>query len=357
MKKITSLKNVFKMCLALGMMLCAKPANGQTVIFSEDFSSITTGDNTTLTGSDVAWTRNSNLATAWRTFQAGGALRLGNGNASANLGYIVTNRLDLSVNGGLFTVSFDVKGWTTVENQVKVLITGVEQQFVTYTATMNQDFERVTLYYTGGVANSSITIETTEKRAFIDNILVTTTLESQILASPGATAPTDITSNSFTANWGGVAGATGYILDVSTSLEFDTFVEGYENVAITGAWSYPVTGLEPNTQYFYRLRATNANVTSITSNVMGALTAVLATDSFNKIGLKYYPNPVANVINLSAVQNLTSVSVYNVMGQNVLNKTLNAHSAQVDMASLKAGYYFIKVVSGSEAVTLKVVKE
>ena len=354
--KTNYLKNLCKISLVAGMLLFTNASVAQTVIFSEDFNSITTGDNTTLTGSDTAWTRNSNFATAFRTFQAGGALRLGNGNSSANLGYIVTNRLDLSVNGGIFTVSFDVKGWTTVENQVKVLITGIEHQFVTYTATINQDFERVTLYYTGGVANSTITIESTEKRAFIDNILVATTPDDQILAATVATAPTDITSTSFTANWGGVAGATGYLLDVSTSLEFSTYVDGYHDLAVTGTTSQPVTGLSPNTQYFYRIRSTNANVTSITSNVMGATTAVLGIDSFNKLGLQYHPNPVNDVLNLSAIKNINSVVIYNIMGQTVLGKTLNTASPQIDMSALKAGYYFIKVASGTDSAVIKVVK-
>lgn len=356
MKKIT-ISQIINLCAILALCLCPKKMSSQTVIFSEDFSSVITGDNTTTTGSETAWTRNSNFATAWRTFQAGGALRLGNGNASANLGYVVTTPLDLSVNGGIFTVSFDVKGWTTVENQVKVLITGREHQYVSYTATIDQDFERVTLYYTGGVANSTITIESTEKRAFIDNILVTTTPEEQILAATVATAPTDITSTSFTANWGGVSGATGYLLDVSTSLEFDSFVEGYRNLAVSGITSQSVTGLTPNTQYFYRVRSTNANVTSITSNVMGATTAALGVDLFNKLGLIYYPNPVNNVLNLSAEKSIISVAVYNLMGQSILEKTPNTTSPQIDMSFLTAGYYFIKVVSGNESRIIKVLKQ
>ena len=356
MKKITSLHNLFKLCLVSAMMLCGKNASAQTPIYSEDFGSITVGDNTTLTGSDTPWTANSNFATAWRTFQAGGALRLGNGNDSANLGYVITPYMDLSVNGGMFTLSFDVKGWTTVENQVKVIVTGQEMQFITYTATIDQDWERVTLNFTSGQDNSRIIIETTEKRAFIDNISITPTSSEQILSPTVTTAPSDITSTSFKANWGGVAGATGYILDVSTSLEFDTFIEGYQNLAVDGV-SQAVEGLTPNTQYFYRVRATNATATSITSNVMGAVTAVLGLDSFNKIGLKYYPNPTNGVVNLVAQQNLSSVSVYNVMGQNVLNKQLNTANAQIDMAGLNAGHYFVKITSGNETATLKVVKQ
>jgi len=355
MKKITSLQNL-KLCLMSAMLFCTLNTKAQTPIYSEDFSSITVGDNTTLTGSDTPWTGSSNFATAWRTFQAGGALRLGNGNDVSNLGYVITPYMDLNVNGGLITISFDVKGWTTVENQVKVILTGQETQFVYYTATIDQEWERVTLQYTNCQAHSRIIIETTEKRAFIDNLSVYNTPAGGILAPPVATAPTNITSTGFTANWGRVAGGTQYILDVSTSLEFDTFVDGYQNLVLDTS-SQNVEGLLPNTQYFYRLKAVNDNATSITSNVMGVVTAVLGLDSYTTIGLKYYPNPVTNVINLSADKNLSSVSIYNIMGQNVFNKQLNAANYQIDMASLSAGYYFVKVASGAETATIKIVKQ
>ena len=356
MKKITNLRSFLAACMICVTMLGSKNAMAQDPVFLEEFNSITTGDNTTLTGSDTPWTANSNFSTAWRTFQAGGALRLGNGNDSSNLGYVTTNNIDLSVNGGLFTLSFDVKGWTTVENQIKVIITGQETQFVPYTATIDQDFETITLQFTNGQQNSNIIIETTEKRAFIDNILVFATPDGSILAAPVATAPTNITTTGFTANWGRVAGGAEYILDVSTSLEFDSYVDGYQNLVVNGS-SQNVEGLTPDTQYFYRVKASNANATSVTSNVMGANTAVLGTNNFEKLGLVYYPNPVTNVLNVSAVQNLSSVSIHNIMGQNVISKALNVNNTQIDMANLSAGYYFLKVVSGNDSQIIKIIKQ
>lgn len=70
--------------------------------------------------------------------------------------------------------------------------------------------------------------------------------------APVATAATGVGSTSFTANWNAYTGATYYLLDVSTSSSFTTFV--YEN-QITTSTSYVVIGLEPNTTYYYRVRA------------------------------------------------------------------------------------------------------
>jgi hypothetical protein len=87
-------------------------------------------------------------------------------------------------------------------------------------------------------------------------------------AAPTALKATNVTVNSFTANWGSVSGATGYRLDVSTSSAFVNYVPGYQNLDVGNFTSRNVTGLTRNTNYYYRLRAYNANGTSAHSNVI-----------------------------------------------------------------------------------------
>ena len=77
-----------------------------------------------------------------------------------------------------------------------------------------------------------------------------------------------MTTSSFTANWRSVSDATGYRLDVSTTKSFSSYVPGYQNLDVGNTTSYNVTGLSPNTTYFYRLRAYNGNGTSPNSNVI-----------------------------------------------------------------------------------------
>jgi phosphodiesterase/alkaline phosphatase D-like protein len=77
-----------------------------------------------------------------------------------------------------------------------------------------------------------------------------------------------VTSSSFTANWTGVSGATGYRLDVSTNSSFSTYVSGYQNLNVGNVTSYNVTGLGANTFYYYRVRAYNGTSTSANSNVI-----------------------------------------------------------------------------------------
>ncbi len=80
------------------------------------------------------------------------------------------------------------------------------------------------------------------------------------------------------------------------------------------------------------------------------------TDGFNRADLKYYPNPVTDVLNISYSEDITSVTVYNLLGQPVLQAKPNANNAQADMSSLAAGQYIVKLVAGNKTQTVKVVK-
>ena len=70
---------------------------------------------------------------------------------------------------------------------------------------------------------------------------------------PGANAATNITTNSFTANWYFSTGASGYYVDVSTNSSFSNLI--YNNTNVGNTTSYNFSGLNCNTLYYYRVRA------------------------------------------------------------------------------------------------------
>jgi hypothetical protein len=174
------------------------------IVFREDFTSITTGNNTSTTGSSSLWAGNTNFPTVFNAWQSGGAVKIG---SSLLSGSIVSKAINLAGNGGSFAVSFKVKGWTSVQPGESIKVTaGLQSQTVTYAATMSGDFESKTLNFTGGTSATTIKIETTSKRAFIDDVVVTATV---------ATSPPVITSAS---SAGGIAGqAFNYQIAASNS--------------------------------------------------------------------------------------------------------------------------------------------
>lgn len=87
------------------------------------------------------------------------------------------------------------------------------------------------------------------------------------------------------------------------------------------------------------------------------VTLVLSTDEFGASRFVYYPNPVKNVLNLSHDSNISTISIYNLIGQQVLNKTINSNKTALDMSSLPQGTYLVKVNIENATKTIKVVKQ
>jgi fibronectin type III domain protein len=80
------------------------------------------------------------------------------------------------------------------------------------------------------------------------------------------------TRSSFMASWDNVAGATGYLLDVSTSESFTSYVDGYHDLEVGNVTGRVVTGLNPGTTYYYRVRPYTANGVSRYSETTMAAT-------------------------------------------------------------------------------------
>src|SRR2546428_12365433 len=93
--------------------------------------------------------------------------------------------------------------------------------------------------------------------------------QSEVALSSTVMAPT---RSSFIANWNRFSGASGYRLDVSTSSSFSSYVSGYQDLDVGNINSRVVSGLSPDTTYYYRVRAYNAVGISGDANVMTATT-------------------------------------------------------------------------------------
>jgi len=80
------------------------------------------------------------------------------------------------------------------------------------------------------------------------------------------------TRSSFMATWRSVSGAKGYSLDVSTSNSFSSYVNSYRSLDVGNVNGRAVTGLNPGTTYYYRVRPYTAAGSGGYSNVTTATT-------------------------------------------------------------------------------------
>lgn len=91
-------------------------------------------------------------------------------------------------------------------------------------------------------------------------------------------------------------------------------------------------------------------------NVISVQTT-LGTADFELKNVVAYPNPVKDILNISLEQNITSVSLYNVLGQEIQKKFYSSKEITMDFSSLLSGTYYVKVTSANAIKTLKVIKE
>ena len=65
--------------------------------------------------------------------------------------------------------------------------------------------------------------------------------------------------------------------------------------------------------------------------------------------LKVYPNPTSGTLNIQG-EGMTSVEVYNTIGQRVMTQEVNGNDVQLDTESLNNGIYFLRIYANDGAV-------
>ena len=67
--------------------------------------------------------------------------------------------------------------------------------------------------------------------------------------------------------------------------------------------------------------------------------------------LKVYPNPATETLNVEGV--MTSVEVYNTIGQCLMSKQVNGAGTQISLSGFDNGIYFLRVSNNGETVVRK----
>ncbi len=82
----------------------------------------------------------------------------------------------------------------------------------------------------------------------------------------------------------------------------------------------------------------------------------LSTESNEIEGFAYYPNPANDRVNLSSVDNIEKVAVYNILGQKLMDLNVNATTTELNVSNLAAGTYIMEVTVNGQRGTYKVIK-
>ena len=84
---------------------------------------------------------------------------------------------------------------------------------------------------------------------------------------------------------------------------------------------------------------------------------IFGTEDSSKPELFIFPNPVINLLKIRAVDIINSVSISDVLGQEVSRLNVEALETTVDMSRFTAGVYFVKVSFGNKNLIKKLIKK
>lgn len=121
----------------------------------------------------------------------------------------------------------------------------------------------------------------------------------------------------------------------------------------------PITTMLQNGVTYYATQTNSGGCESRMSSTRLAITATsaLSNADWSSNHFKATPNPVKDMLNLSYDKNISNVVIYNVSGQEVITKSIDANQSQIDMSNLASGTYMVKVTADNQVKTIKVMKK
>lgn len=69
-----------------------------------------------------------------------------------------------------------------------------------------------------------------------------------------------------------------------------------------------------------------------------------------------HPNPVKDMLFLNAEREVTSISIYNILGQEVYTSSIISKTFEINMSTYDAGIYFVKALIENSIKTLKIIR-
>ncbi|MGM0624431.1 MAG: T9SS type A sorting domain-containing protein, partial [Bacteroidota bacterium] len=175
-------------------------------------------------------------------------------------------------------------------------------------------------------------------------------LEPPVLVSPADNA-TGLDPSEIFLVWYDVFGASEFDYQISTDATFATGVTGgTENDTLVS-----LSGLSEETQFFWRVKSGNSTQESAWSETWSFTTGLYNSNFISAAeDIQLYPNPARGIVNFK--DNLPEdafVEIQNNSGQIVLTQKM--HTNRLDVSSLSAGTYVVRIHSADEYMCGKLV--
>jgi Secretion system C-terminal sorting domain len=120
---------------------------------------------------------------------------------------------------------------------------------------------------------------------------------------------------------------------------------------------FTALGFNPVNWFQYKFDNSSAVAGTIYFDNVYFWKAPLGISSFEKSNIKMYPNPAKNNVTIEANTAIEKVSVYNVIGQEVMTSSSTNQSITLDVSNLQVGIYVVKTTIDGAISTSRFVKE
>jgi hypothetical protein len=85
--------------------------------------------------------------------------------------------------------------------------------------------------------------------------------------------------------------------------------------------------------------------------------SALSNQSFDMAKISMFPNPTSNMLTITSANKMDAITVYSVVGQEVMNVNVNADNTVLNVSGLQDGIYLVKVISEGKVSTSKFIKQ
>lgn len=264
---------------------------------------------------------------------------------------------------GVTTYDIYVRSICTDGESASVLVTSMTVDFYC-TPVVTADVEAITKVEFAGISNTADPNSTTPNEYFFDMVALVTQNDTLPIALEGLTNGS--WTNSFVV-----------FIDWNQDMEFDNDDERYEigviedsdgtdGIQATGNIAVPEDALIGDTRMRIVKMFTGgssyaedacADIGFGQSHDYTVNVDVASSVNFAEYNFALGPNPTSDVVQITATENIQSIKVYNLLGQQVLNNQVNVQSPQINMASLENGVYLMEVTIKDTKEVFKIVKQ
>jgi plastocyanin len=127
--------------------------------------------------------------------------------------------------------------------------------------------------------------------------------------------------------------------------------EDFESTTMSGAGS--------TFSHLFTTVGSDPYMCGIHASMQGTITvqSVMGVKDNNIIDFQFYPNPVTDVLTISAKESISRIQIYDMQGKLVMDSPDGNLTSKIYMSNYNAGTYLVKVTVGKASKSITVVKQ